>query len=246
MKLVILVLCFVVEYYLNHRVMADRLLWLEFYKRADASLINRLQLPNFPMKGLAVFVLPALAVLLLAKIILSTFFGGVGDFLLSLVVFIACLGPKPIFYPVYENDCTVAERVSLYSKELLASWYAPVFWFLLLGAWGVLFYRLVEQFAKQEQGESLRVLYVLNWIPERMMALLFLLVGQFQPGSTLLIENLAVFSLDQQGFITRLVPMALGRESLETVDFESLEVMVYHANLALLTMVALFTLGSLF
>lgn len=245
MKLVILVLCFAIEYYLNHRVMADRLLWLEQYQRLNHKLVSMVELPDFPFKGLVLFVLPALLALLLVKIILSALLGGVGDFLLYLLVFIACLGPKPIFYPVYDNDMPVCERVALYSKELLASWFAPVFWFLLFGVWGALVYRLVEQFATQEQGASLRVLRAMNWAPERMMALLFLIVGQFQPGSTLLIANLAVFSLEKDGFIEELVPMALGRESLETVDFESLEVMVYHANLALLTLVALFTLGSL-
>lgn len=245
MKLVILVLCFVVEYYLNHRVMADRLVWLEQYRRINDKLLGLVQLPDFPFKGLVVFVLPALMLLLLAKIILSGLFGGVGDFVLSFVVFIACLGPKPIFYPVYGNELALSVRVATYSRELLESWFAPVFWFLLFGAWGALVYRLVEQFASQEQGQSLRVLRAMNWVPERMMALLFLLVGQFQPGSALLMANLADFSLEKDDFIAELVPMALGRESLETVDFESLEVMVYHANLALLTLVALFTLGSL-
>lgn len=246
MKLVILVICFTVEFYLNHRIMNERYLWLEQYSALINRLLAALPMRDFPFKGLMLFVLPALLIMLVCKILLSGLLGGVGDFLLSLLVLMACLGPKPVFYPTYDNDMPLAERVCDYSKSLLVSWYAPVFWFLLLGVWGALVYRLVEQYAAQEQGLTVRILRALNWAPERLMALLFLIVGQFQPGSALWIAHLVDYSLEKEGFIAQLVPMALGRESIETVDFESLEGMVYHANLALLTLVALFSLASLF
>lgn len=68
----------------------------------------------------------------------------------------------------------------------LSGFYAVTFWFFLLGAPIALFYRLTQMYQLKrgsESGENLpdaqQILWLLEWLPVRLMALLFCLVGHF-------------------------------------------------------------------
>jgi len=67
----------------------------------------------------------------------------------------------------------------------LTSFYAVAFWFFLLGAPAALLYRLLQLYQEKQQApasglaDMSRLLWLLEWLPVRLMGLLFCLVGNF-------------------------------------------------------------------
>lgn len=84
-------------------------------------------------------------------------------------------------------------------------WFAVVFWFLLLGPTGALGYRLsyisarAEIFTSSEQGFAMRLMYYLDWVPARLLALSFALTGNFvhclRCGQSLLLGEMSASEL---------------------------------------------------
>ncbi len=64
-----------------------------------------------------------------------------------------------------------------------ARWFAPVFWFVFLGPLAAVLYRVVATLAASPSTKKLRVYLVLlelaDWLPTRVLALSFALVGDF-------------------------------------------------------------------
>lgn len=67
----------------------------------------------------------------------------------------------------------------------LTNFYAVVFWFFLLGAPAALLYRLLQLYQEKHQqnpasvANMAKLLWLLEWLPVRLMGLLFCLVGNF-------------------------------------------------------------------
>lgn len=60
-------------------------------------------------------------------------------------------------------------------------WFAVVFWFVLLGPVAALGYRLLQQYREAEGGEgpAVTVLFLLDWVPARLLLVTFTLAGDF-------------------------------------------------------------------
>jgi AmpE protein len=75
-------------------------------------------------------------------------------------------------------------------------WFAPVFWFLLLGPVGALLYRLTfiaarsKAFSEEEQGFALKSVYYLDYVPVRLLAFAFNLTGNFHHGFNAWLDEL--------------------------------------------------------
>jgi AmpE protein len=75
-------------------------------------------------------------------------------------------------------------RSSVLSHQL-TNFYAVAFWFFLLGAPAALLYRLLQLYQEKQQavGSGLadisRLLWLLEWLPVRLVGLLFCLIGNF-------------------------------------------------------------------
>src|SRR5690606_10622601 len=69
--------------------------------------------------------------------------------------------------------------------QQLTSFYAVAFWFFLLGAPAALLYRLLQLYQEKQQtpasglADMSRLLWLLEWLPVRLIGLLFCLVGNF-------------------------------------------------------------------
>lgn len=72
----------------------------------------------------------------------------------------------------------------------LDGFYTVVFWFFMVGAPAALFYRLLHLYQQRQQGEASigpvsdvsLLLWMMEWLPVRVMAMLFCLVGNFTTG----------------------------------------------------------------
>lgn len=146
--------------------------------------------------------------------------------------------------------------------ESYQRWFAVVFWFVLLGPVGAIGYRLSylsgrsEHWSEQERQLALRVVHYLDWIPARILAYCFALVGHFDQCSErcwqMLTDNMPVTDLLDQCAVAaiegdnpqQLQPMdrdhfiAFGRRQLEAIQLlMSRSVLCWVALIALLALI---------
>ena len=108
------------------------------------------------------------------SLLLNLLFGLLG-FLFSIAVLLYCLGS--LRYSADESYTVLADK----AVERL---FAIVFWFAILGPVGAVLYRLNWQVKQQQQENEVVVAVdslqnVLDWIPVRLLAFCFALVGHF-------------------------------------------------------------------
>ncbi len=157
--------------------------------------------------------LPALVLPLLAlaalQWMLSGWLYGLPAFLLQLVVLFLCWGPRDLDLDVEALasapdadarrqalvelsegcvDCATSGTPLVHTvfRQGLARWFGVLFWFLLLGAFGALLYRLAQLAARERdaapegQREPLRQFaLLLDWAPAQLMCLALALAAHF-------------------------------------------------------------------
>ena len=101
----------------------------------------------------------------------------------------------------------------------LQDYFVPAFWYLLLGPLGALAYRLLE-LTRQQWGHSAShpagiLVHALEWIPARLLALSFALVGQFDSTLRALRGMAAEWELSAGEVVARSTGAALVIESAE-------------------------------
>ena len=135
--------------------------------------------------GLAILVVP---VMLFSSIVFSIvfhLFGFVGYALVSLVLFWYCTDARDLLKQPYAGLGPVETLV-----QVTQSLFGPIFWFVVFGPLGLMFYYLVHYFKEylimREDAESRELeLYsqkvgaALDWVPARLFAFCFALLGHF-------------------------------------------------------------------
>lgn len=157
---------------------------------------------------LPVLALPLLALALL-QWLLSGWLYGLPGFLLQLAVLFLCWGPRDLDLDVEALasapdadsrqralvelseggvDCAASGTPLVHTvfRQGLSRWFGVLFWFLLLGAFGALMYRLAQLAARERmaapdnQRESLRQFaLLLDWAPAQLMCLALALAAHF-------------------------------------------------------------------
>mgnify|MGYP001818622682 CR=1 FL=1 len=90
-------------------------------------------------------------------------------------------------------------------------WFAPLFYFLLLGPVGALAYRLL-QLCRGRLAPALcaRVLHLLDWVPVRVLAAVFTITGDFVASRDELLASLADFDSDAGSTLSAVGGAAMG------------------------------------
>lgn len=112
-----------------------------------------------------------------------------------------------------ENIWLKAREAVLYHQ--LDGLYTTVFWFFFAGAPAALFYRLMHLYRKEREQRQQDVstvdfiLLLMEWLPVRLLALLFCLVGNFSTGFWVLRQVFTDASLGSMTALTRCADAAL-------------------------------------
>lgn len=81
-------------------------------------------------------------------------------------------------------------------------WFAVVFWFLLLGPAAALGYRLLQWYAREVGAASAgTLLYLLDWLPLRLLAVAFALAGDFVASRRVLGDGLLTPDVEHAGWL---------------------------------------------
>lgn len=289
MKLIILLVVLGLERYLGIGDKLRRFCYFDAYLNQVNKLLGKQ--PWFKGLTAAVLtILPVPLIVLLACMLLSLIAGyEMHTFvwlLVSIVVLLYCLGPKDIYRQVHSyiaaKDAGNSEKSAKIEDELLdgansaephavtraifwdanQSLFGVLFWFMLLGIFGAVFYRttvMLREAAKKNNSPvadlyaaAEQIQNVLDWIPVRIFLLFFALVGQFTTSFGYWLENILSGLSDSRRIISEGGLMALGSSKSDKSEKGTRHADEYLSALSLidrsliifLAIVALFTLGS--
>lgn len=244
MKLLVIVLCLLSERFLVHVSSHKRFHWFSVYGKVVEGSLLKVSFLSSPWLMLIAVLLP---LLLLTFIVLHFFanwlFGFVG-LLLNVVIFYCCIGPGNPFYPMQEKTREHAgtDEVGTYLSQMNGQLFAILFWYIFWGPLAILAYRLIS-FCQNQKAMSQQAVWLTNWLdwlPARMTALLYLIVGNFQTGFRFFSKLFFSEPVNNQHLLSTCGLNALAGD--EPVDIAPAEHLVEHAIIALLALFAFFTL----
>ncbi|MGD8589485.1 MAG: regulatory signaling modulator protein AmpE [Chromatiales bacterium] len=215
MSLTIILICLLAERFLLHYQELRQIDWLSNYSDwfARQELPNWLQ-QGFA--GIAVLLLPPLLVVSLLQHLLNDSLFGIPGALYACLVLLYSLGPEDLDQQITafneareKNDQETADSIArsllkdtppptepAYTQAVAEAIleqannrvFAVIFWFLVLGPFGALLYRLVSTLPNLKASHTdldffiaaRQLLAVLDWIPARITAFTYAIAGSFE------------------------------------------------------------------
>jgi AmpE protein len=246
MKLLVIILCLLSERFLIHSLSYQRFYWFPDYCQKIKSRVGAHGFFTNPWLLLTLIVMPILLLVLVVYLLLYPIFFGFIGFLLNILIFFYCLGPRNIFYPIIHSDTqTNEELIGDYFILVNRQLFCLIFWYVIAGPIGALLYRLITLCSDfnyiGEQANEITDL--LEWIPTRLTVLIFLLVGNFQRGLPLFIRYIFA-KPDMNNQMIRECVLPAVRINADEIPMNVAESLVEHAIIVTLVFIALFTLIS--
>ena len=225
MKLIIILICLAVERFLALGPKIRCFQCLEPYLLLGKKWMDKL--PIWFGLAAVVWIIPVILAATLLGWLLGTFWYGALGLLFSLTVLLYCLGPKDLFQNLKHYQQALKAHDVEQAKEAAsalvtalpteeAAWpraisgevfiaanqriFSVLFWFMIGGIAGALFYRLVSQLkplATQAEAEQSSDFYkcapcvaqALDWIPARITAFFYGLLGYFSASFPLWVQQ---------------------------------------------------------
>ena len=253
--------------------------WFEFYVQTVQRFSGK-RLP--PLQFFLILALPV-SLLLAIQILLHDFLFNLPGFIFGIIVFIYCLGPaclstdieayihartlgdedEALHYAGTITDTAASsspdQQISDVTHAILnvanERIFSTIFWFLILGPFGAMLYRLISELSKQIESEELAefsafIHAIMAWLPARMLAAGYALSGNFD-GAYHAYKDKAYTSDISQGNKEVLVSTGLGAmHNLEMVTelatVHAAQALVMRAVIVWIGILAILTLGGIF
>lgn len=253
--------------------------WFEFYVQMIVRVTGR-HLP--PLQFILILALPVL-LLLSIQILLHDFLFNVPAFIFGVLIFIYCLGPACLSTDIeaYIHARTMGDedealhyagtitgsaastspdqqindvtRAILYvANERI---FATIFWFIILGPFGAMLYRLISELSKQIEYHELAefsefIHAIMAWLPARLLAAGYALTGNFD-GAYHAYRDRAYASDIAQGNHEVLVSAGIGamrnlEMQSEIASIHAARALVMRAVIVWIGILAVMTLGGIF
>ncbi len=179
MKLLIILISLFFERNLMHKLAEKRVIWTHWLQKLILEFCNSYSFTQPQLMKTIIMVLPIWLVVAGVYWLLHDEFWGIATFLLNLTIFYFCIGPMNIFYPS-EKEGIGIQHLVIANNAI----FSPIFWYLLFGPLFLLAYRLIHlaSYHTKEQVYCDTIIQWLDWIPARISAICYLLVGHFQRG----------------------------------------------------------------
>lgn len=244
MKLLVIVLCLLSERFLIHSISYQRFNWFDNYAASVKTRIASNDHFANPWLQLLALIVPILIPVAIIYVLLHNIFFGFTGLLLSTAIFFYCLGPQNAFYPVTAPESGDANAAGSYFAQVNGQLFAVIFWYIFTGPIGVLAYRLIT-LCRNDSAVTPQAQYltdILEWIPARVTALLYLLVGNFQRGLSVFVKySFAKPELNNQ-LLSECGSEAVKMNESDDAPVAVAENLVELATIVLLVFIALFTL----
>ena len=253
--------------------------WFEFYSQAIQRFTGK-RMP--PLQFIIILALPVL-LLLSIQILLNDFLFNVPAFIFGIIVFIYCLGPaclssdieayiyarklgdedEALHYAGTITDTAAStspdQQISDVTRAILnianERIFATIFWFIILGPFGCMLYRLISELSKQIEYDQLsefsRFIHaIMAWIPARMLATGYALTGNFDGAYHAYRDRAYTSDLSDSN---KEVLVATGLGAMRNLDMETelasiyaAQALVMRAVIVWIGILAVMTLGGIF
>jgi AmpE protein len=245
MRFLIIVACLLSDKFIPHQLQTLRKSWLGYFTNTIRKLTPPTVLNASPLNlygivlGSLILVCSSFYSLKSISILFML------NFLFELSVFYLCLGEHNLFY----MNSNTSEHLSIpdYIYAINQEVVAVSLWFFIFGPVGALIYRVTLEFAKIQTFEKtiVQLCQILDWLPTRITALLFLMVGQFHPGFTSYIKLFCKKPGQNYQVLATMAEYALQEKTLDNIEVARLEGLYSHACLLLLFLMAVFMIGKI-
>lgn len=248
MKLLVIILCLLSERFLTHSFSYKRFDWFNHYYLRLKNFRDRSNLPKHSGLELILIIAPVTVLFSFLYLIFDSILFGLFGFIIHLLVFYYCLGPKNPFYPFMNTniDAFGEEYVGSYLAGVNNQLFAVIFWYLIGGPIALLLYRLISisQNLSVVATPAKEITEALEWLPARLTVLLYLLVGNFQVG----LQRFSHFivakpSLNHQ-MLSECGLLAVRNNEADEIPMPLAEQLVEHAVIVLVVFIALFTIAA--
>jgi len=252
--------------------------WFEFYSHAILRFTGK-HVP--PLQFIIILALPVL-LLLGIQVLLNDFLLNIPAFIFGVIVFIYCLGPaclstdieayihartlgdedEALHYAGTITDSAASTSLDQQTNDVTRAIlnvaneriFSTVFWFIILGPFGAMLYRLISELSKQIEFDDLAefsafIHSIMAWIPARMLAIGYALTGNFD-GAYHAYKDRAHSSDYSQSNAEILISTGLGAmHTLEMKDeltgIHAAQALVMRAVIVWIGMLAMMTLGGI-
>jgi AmpE protein len=246
MRFLIIVLSLLSEKYLTHQFQRLRKTVLEEYLSLLKKYLPESVMTSHPLSpfGIAISILVAFTILFQSISHHSHGLGHVFNFIFEFCIFYLCLGEHNLFY-VNSNQKMILssdEYIIAMNREV----FAPIIWFFTFGSIGVIVYRVADFFSKSSQNPNLlNLMQVLDWVPSRITSILFLMVGQFQPGFSELLKQLTKSPENNETILINSAKHAINLSSKKELNLIDLENLFMHSCILLNFILAVYVIGKI-
>ena len=249
MKLLIIVLCLLSERYLTHKISLNRFDWFGKYCDKLRSILPEMVDRKKTWILLVLVMIPIVAVVGFALGLLNSILLGFIGFLIQLFIFYYCLGPANVFYPISANkekQDKEEHEAGNYLASVNNQLFGVMFWYILLGPIAVLLYRLISLCQTQSPftAKAVWLTSILDWIPARLTAVLYLLVGNFEQGFNCFIQKILAVPAENNELLTEVGLLAAHSHDDDKISLPLAQGLVEHALILALALLALFTMVS--
>ncbi len=253
--------------------------WFEFYVQSIQRFTGK-RMP--PLQFILVLAIP-IFLLLSIQILLNDFLFNVPGFIFGVIIFIYCLGPaclstdieayiqartlgdddEALHYAGTITDTAASSSPDQQTSDVTRAIlnvaneriFATIFWFVLLGPFGAMLYRLISELSKQIESDELAefsefIHAIMAWLPARMLAAGYALSGNFD-GAYHSYKDKASTSDISQGNKEILVATGLGAIHNHEIENElasvyAAQALVMRAVIVWVGILAIMTLGGIF
>lgn len=243
MRFLIIVVCLLSEKFLIHNFHQYRQIWLNLYFDKIKKFVPHTLLFQNSTTPYLITLISLICISLFIIVLTKSGILFLLCFIFEAIVFYFCLGEHNLFYTNTEQPIKLNNKQ--YIQAINNEYFAIILWFFFFGPIGVMLYRVTNYFAKMQPHEHQinLILNILNWIPVRLTALFFLLVGQFQPGFNHLLNQIQAKPEENAKLLNDSAKYALGHDKEH--DPITLEILFTHSCLLLTFILAIFMIGSI-
>ena len=253
--------------------------WFEFYSQSILRLTGK-RVP--PLQFILILALPVI-LLLAIQILLYDFLFNLPGFIFGVIVFIYCLGPaclstdieayihartlgdedEALHYAGTITDTPASaspdQQISDVTRAILyvanERIFSTIFWFIILGPFGCMLYRLISELSKQIEYDDLAefsefIHSIMAWVPARMLAAGYALTGNFDSAYHAYKDRAHTSDLSQSNAEV-LISTGLGAMHNQAMEHElssiyAAQALVMRAVIVWIGMLAVMTLGGIF